>query len=132
MSNNRDELLVNLTLLGQLILSYILFDAPNLVLYSVIVFIFMFLMFLYVFAQNKTSSVQTKNISKKISYRLSKPIIAGLIFCIILKVIATLVNLPTLEFISFLIFVIGLIVLSLLCPVIDASLMWSSQKRSHT
>lgn len=132
MFNIKGELLVNLILFGQLILSYILFDAPNLVFYSVSVFTSIFLAYLYVFSQTTISSVTIKSRSEKISSRLKKPIIVGVVFCLLIKVVADSVSSPTLGFIAFLIFVIILIVLSFVSPVIDAVLVWSFLKRSST
>lgn len=130
MVNNRNELALNLTLLGQLLLSFILFDAPNLVVYSVTVFAFLFLVLLYVYSENGVAADRTKNISKKISSRLAKPVTLGVILDIIINLLAVNHRLSSLEFVSFLLFVVLLVVLSFACSIVDANLAWSLLKKS--
>jgi hypothetical protein len=130
MNNSKNEVALNLTLLGLVVLSYFLFNAPNLVLYCIIIFVFMFLVLLYINFQNNSSPIQTEIISKKISDRLTKPIIAGSIISLMFKVIANLANLFLLQFVSLLSFILILLVLNFFCSIIDANLVWSFLKRN--
>ncbi|MBZ0281516.1 MAG: hypothetical protein K8L97_12320 [Anaerolineae bacterium] len=130
MANSRNELALNLILFGQFLLSFILFGAPNLVLYSVTVFAFLFLALLYIYSENDVSAERTKNISKKISSRLAKPVTVGMILDIIINLLAVNLGLPSLEFMSFLLFVVILVILSFACSIVDANLAWRSIKKS--
>lgn len=119
-------------ILNLILLIYISIDIYQGIFSSIIailiLYLFLFSIMIYVAAKQDSTALQSRNVSKELSRHFGIPLIIAFLISLILQPLSSLTGLFVFETARILLSGAVLWMLTLICPIIDASIAWGAVK----